>query len=187
MLQRKRHDNARPPQELQATALIEVSACLNHLCIQRGLTADALANLPIPGKVVFPQRRRGPSPRKRVGAPRASVRFFLRKQDRPTEPSSRVSRRFILGAAVICVPAVIRSTSLMPIRGIVMPVALGPSSPADRPHAGFCERLRYYYLDQALKRGWDDIRDARSLNCPSEAQARIAVARARRNGWLSSA
>ena len=60
-----------------------------------------------------------------------------------------------------------------------------PCSFPDRPHAGFCERLRYYLLERALDRGWDQARDGQCLNCASEIQARRFVAYARSNDRLA--
>lgn len=63
-------------------------------------------------------------------------------------------------------------------------LSVGLSSSRDRPHAGFCERLRYHFLGRALERGWDQARDGQCLNCPSESHAMMTVEYARRNVWL---
>jgi hypothetical protein len=49
------------------------------------------------------------------------------------------------------------------MRGLIFPI--------ERPSAGFIERLRFQYLDGALKRGWDVERDGdgwRDFGNPSE-------------------
>jgi len=62
--------------------------------------------------------------------------------------------------------------------------ARGLLLPMQRPSAGFVERLRFQFLDGALRRGWDDQRDGRVVGGISEVQAMEAVAYARKNGWL---
>src|ERR1700704_2866427 len=86
-------------------------------------------------------------------------------------------RSIFIGTAssLIFAPSIVRAANLMKIRGLILPI--------DRPRAGFVERLRYYYLEKALRRGWD-AQDAHTLNCRSESQARSSVACARKNGWL---
>jgi hypothetical protein len=93
-------------------------------------------------------------------------------------------RSIFVGAAasVICAPAVVRAASLMPIRGLVLPVErplpIGPQ------YAGFVERLRYDFLERALRAGWDDRRHGPVVGGISEAQARRSVAYAIAQGWL---
>jgi hypothetical protein len=52
-----------------------------------------------------------------------------------------------LGAAasLLCAPAIVRATSLMPVRNLMLPI--------ERPWAGFCERLFYHSLECDLRAG----------------------------------
>ena len=63
----------------------------------------------------------------------------------------------------------------MQVRGLALPI--------ERPNAGFCERLSYYWMDQLMRQGWKE-RDGRTFGDISEAQARQAVAYTRRDGFL---
>jgi hypothetical protein len=89
-----------------------------------------------------------------------------------------ITRRSIfIGAAasLICAPAVVRTTSLMPVHGLILPI--GPR------YAGFCERLFYHSLDINLRAG----RMSTILNgkIVPTAEARRMVAYARAQGWLA--
>ena len=77
---------------------------------------------------------------------------------------------------LIGAPAIVRSASLMPLRGIVLP--------NERPHAGFVDRLRYHLMDRVLTAGWTP-EAARPFGGMGEAEMRRAVARARRDGFLT--
>ena len=88
-----------------------------------------------------------------------------------------ITRRSIFvgsAALLICAPAIVRATSLMPVRGL-----RGPMGPQ---YAGFCERLFYHSLDCGLRAG----RVSTVLNGKiiSAADARRMVAYARAQGWL---
>ena len=88
-----------------------------------------------------------------------------------------ITRRSIfIGAAasLICAPAIVRATSLMPVRRLRGPI--GPQ------YAGFCERLMYQSLESNLRAG----RMSTVLNGKiiPEAEARRMVAYARAQGWL---
>ena len=88
-----------------------------------------------------------------------------------------ITRRSIfIGAAasLICAPAIVRATSLMPVRRLRGPI--GPQ------YAGFCERLMYQSLESNLRAG----RMSTVLNGKiiPEADARRMVAYARAQGWL---
>ncbi len=102
----------------------------------------------------------------------------------PNHPHDRlVTRRSIfIGAAasVIYAPAVVRAASLMPVRGLILPIER--PLPIGRPWAGFVERLMYAALDSNLRSG----RMSTVLNGEiiSEARARRMVAGARAQGWL---
>ena len=59
-----------------------------------------------------------------------------------------MTRRSILlgaGASLLFAPAIVRVTSLMPVRGLILP--------SERPYAGFCTRLFFHLLDGQLSRG----------------------------------
>ena len=87
-------------------------------------------------------------------------------------------RSIFIGAAssLIFAPSIVRAASLMKVCALILPM--------ERPSAGFVERLRFQYLDGALRRGWDDQREGQVVGAISEVQAREAVAYARKNGWL---
>jgi hypothetical protein len=96
---------------------------------------------------------------------------------------SLITRRSIfIGAAVslICAPAIVRTASLMPVRSLILPIV-----PIVPMWAGFVERLRYDFLEKALRAGWDDRRHGPIVGGISESQARRSVAYARAQGWLS--
>src|SRR6266540_4710762 len=85
-------------------------------------------------------------------------------------------RSIFIGAAasLICAPAIVRATSLMPVRRL--PPPFGPQ------YAGFVERLMYQSLASDLRAG----RMSTTLNGKiiPEADARRMVARAQDYGWL---
>jgi hypothetical protein len=88
-----------------------------------------------------------------------------------------ITRRSIfIGAAasLICAPAIVRVTSLMPVRR--------PPPPFGPQYAGFVERLMYQSLDSDLRAG----RMSTTLNGKMipKADARRMVARAQDYGWL---
>ena len=88
-----------------------------------------------------------------------------------------ITRRSILvgiGASLICAPAIVRATSLMPVRR--------PPPPFGPQYAGFCERLLYHSLDSNLRAG----RTSTVLNGEiiPETDARRMVAHAQDYGWL---
>lgn len=90
-----------------------------------------------------------------------------------------VTRRSVFvgaAASLICAPAVVRATSLMPVRRLALPTV--------RPWAGFCERLFYNSLDRGLSAGRiDPVLYGRMI---SKAEARRLVVYAQANGWLWS-
>ena len=96
-----------------------------------------------------------------------------------------ITRRGIfMGAAasLIFAPAIVRATSLMQVRKIILPIK-DASYPGPQ-YAGFVERLRYDFLDKALRHGWDDKRHGRVVGGMSENDTRKAVAHAYAQGWL---
>ena len=85
-------------------------------------------------------------------------------------------RSIFIGAAasLICAPAIVRATSLMPVRRLRGPI--GPQ------YAGFCERLMYQSLDSNLRAGqMNTILNGKTI---PEDDARRMVAYARAQGWL---
>ena len=94
-----------------------------------------------------------------------------------------ITRRSIfIGAAasLICAPAIVRATSLMPVRTLMLPIErplpIGPQ------YAGFCERLMYHSLDSNLRAGqMNTVLNGKTI---PEDDARRMVAYARAEGWL---
>ena len=87
-------------------------------------------------------------------------------------------RSILIGglASVICAPAIVRAESLMPIRALIVPM---------QPlHAGFVERLRFHWLELALKKEWND-KAALTFGGISENEARRQVIYARMHGFLA--
>jgi hypothetical protein len=98
----------------------------------------------------------------------------------PHHQRSLITRRSITRGAVaslICAPAIVRATSLMPVRRLPLPFG--------HQHAGFVERLYFHALYGDLRVGQMSTR----LNgkIVSMANARQAVAHARAYGWLPAA
>lgn len=94
-----------------------------------------------------------------------------------SDGATMTRRSVIVGAAgsPIRAPS-IACTSPIPVRSLLPPI--------ERPHAGFCERLRYQFLESATRRGWNAERDGRVVGELSEIQAIESVTYARKNGWL---
>jgi hypothetical protein len=95
------------------------------------------------------------------------------------DQGSLISRRSIFigaAAALICAPAIVRITNLMPVRRLPFPY--GPQ------YAGFVERLRFHFLEGAVRSGWNDERHGPVVGGMSEAQARSAVSVAQAHGFL---
>jgi hypothetical protein len=84
----------------------------------------------------------------------------------------------LIGAAasLICAPAIVLAANLMPVRRLLFPY--GPQ------YAGFVERLRFHFLESAVRSGWDDKRHGLVVGGISETQARSAVSFAQAHGWL---
>ena len=85
-------------------------------------------------------------------------------------------RSIFIGAAasLICAPAIVRATSLMPVRRLRGPI--GPQ------YAGFCERLMYQSLDSNLRAGqMNTVLNGKTI---PEDDARRMVGYARAQGWL---
>ena len=91
-------------------------------------------------------------------------------------PNRIITRRGIfIGAAasVICAPAIVRATSLMPVHVLRWPV--------ERSHFGFVQRLYFAALYNNLRTGRMTVYANGEL--VSEARARRTVARALAHGW----
>jgi hypothetical protein len=95
----------------------------------------------------------------------------------PHQQPSFITRRSIIrgaAASLICAPAIVRATSLMPVRRLCLPVG--------HLYAGYVERIYFHALDSDLRIG----RMSTHLNgkIVSMADARQTVACARAYGWL---
>jgi hypothetical protein len=95
----------------------------------------------------------------------------------------RMTRRGILigaAASLICAPAIVRATSLMPVRGL----SLQFSNPEFLDPLGqFYRRNFYHSLDSDLRvgRAMTTVSNGKII---SVAEGHIMVARARAQGWL---
>src|SRR5450756_2570345 len=97
----------------------------------------------------------------------------------------RMTRRSIfIGAAasLICAPAIVRAVSLMPVRGLILPIKR--SSRLD-PLGEFYRRCFYHNLDFELRTGRSMTMVVESGKIISVADARRKVAYARAQGWLA--
>jgi hypothetical protein len=102
-----------------------------------------------------------------------------------------INRRYLLtGLASLMVgaPAIVRASSLMPIRAVDWtPLALPANEiweRGERPMAGWVERVGYQMMDHVLKTGWTPERAASFYGGISETKMRSMVAHARRRGFL---
>jgi len=96
-----------------------------------------------------------------------------------------ITRRSILfgaAASMICAPAIVRVTSLMPVRSFVLPT-MEQLYPGPQ-YAGFVDRLRYDWLEKYLRAGWDVKRIGTTFGGTTKAQAIRTVAYARHFGFL---
>jgi hypothetical protein len=88
-----------------------------------------------------------------------------------------ITRRSIIRgatASMICAPAIVRATSLMPVHELRLPFG--------HQHAGFVERLYFRALDSDLRVG--QMSTHLNGKIVSMADARQTVAHARAYGWL---
>jgi hypothetical protein len=93
-------------------------------------------------------------------------------------------RSMFIGAAasLICAPSIVRASSLMPIRRVIIEAnAFGPKKPI---YLGFAGSLRLFWMKKALERGWDDKVDGRTFGGISERRARNYVAYVKYHGTL---
>ena len=87
-----------------------------------------------------------------------------------------------LGSFIVCAPAIVRASSLMPVKLVEWtPLALPVH---EKRYAGFVERLGYQMMDNVLKKGWTPERAAGFYGGMSESKMRSMVAYARRHGFL---
>jgi hypothetical protein len=90
-----------------------------------------------------------------------------------------ITRRSIfIGAAasLLCAPAIVRASNIMPVRRLPFPY--GPQ------YAGCVERLRFHFLESAVRSGWEDERHGPVVGGISETQAGRAVSFAQAHGFL---
>ena len=115
--------------------------------------------------------------------------FFMSKRKSGDEtaelpsPPKEFSRRSIFisaAASLICAPTVVRVASLIPIQGVI--VANNASSRKTPIHLGFAGALALFWMEKALKHGWDEVRDGSTFGGISESQARNYVAYVRSQG-----
>jgi hypothetical protein len=94
----------------------------------------------------------------------------------PESPNTGVTRRNFLAATAattISAPAIVRVSSLMPIRALPdVSQALTSQEPI---YLGFTGALRLFWMEKALKRGWSHALDSRTFGGISEANARAYV------------
>jgi hypothetical protein len=99
-----------------------------------------------------------------------------------------INRRSLLtGLALLMigVPAIVRASSLMPIKVVDWtPLALPAHERGERPSAGWAERVGYHMMDHVLETGWTPERAASFYGSISESKMRSMVAYARRQGFL---
>ena len=105
--------------------------------------------------------------------------------DVPTTSPLMDRRNFLVAAtaSLICAPAIVRASSLMPIRAIVwtpLP-ANGTCKDDERHSAGWAERLSYHMMDHVLEAGWTPERAASFYGGITESKMRSAT----RNGITS--
>ena len=91
-------------------------------------------------------------------------------------------RSVFIGAAasLICAPAIVRATSLMPVRQMILPME--PFRTVGPQYAGFVQRLMFQTLDNNLNAG--EMSTSLNGRIIPEAEARRIVANARAQGWL---
>ena len=92
----------------------------------------------------------------------------------PNSDGRELTRRSILvgaTASLICRPAIVRATSLMPIRQLMVSTV---SIDSEKRSLGFIGTWRIHFMRQALRRGWEG-RDSQTFGGASEAAARRYV------------
>ena len=97
-----------------------------------------------------------------------------------TATDYRMTRRSIFIGAVaslVCAPAIVRAASLMPVRGLPLPLL--------NPLGEFYRRCFYHNLDFDLRTGRSMSMTVENGKIISVADARRRVAHARAQGWLA--
>jgi hypothetical protein len=149
------------------------------VCIKR--RAGALANLPRCGKVVSTKVGCGRFDGKHS---RVAPALFEKEGSMAAAISNHdglITRRSIfIGAAasLLCAPAIVRATSLMPVRR--------PPPPFGPQYAGFVDRLYFHALDGSLRIGLRAGQTSIHFNgtIMPVAEAQRIVTRAQDYGWL---
>ena len=101
--------------------------------------------------------------------------FILSPDSQLSVPVSRRSLLLGLAAWSISAPAIVRASTLMPIRRIVLPEV-------NLPWAGYVERVFYNALATNLRRGQITVRINGTI--PTLCEAERLVSKARQNGWI---
>jgi hypothetical protein len=104
--------------------------------------------------------------------------------DVPTATPLMDRRNFAAMALLLCAPAIVRASSLMPIKGGGLDPACVHMNTANVPSAGWAERVGYHMMDHVLETGWTPERAALFYGGMSESKMRSMVAHARRHGFL---
>jgi hypothetical protein len=97
-------------------------------------------------------------------------------------------RSFLVGATstILCAPAIVRATSLMPVRGLIMAIDASESMGViPRPQEGFVRRLLFASCDRDLQSGRRESSFRVNSERLSEKEMRDLVGYARRHGFLA--
>jgi hypothetical protein len=85
-------------------------------------------------------------------------------------------------ASLLCAPAIVQASSLMPVKVVEWtPFALPVS---EKPYAGWVERMAYQMMDHILKTGWTPERVSPFYGGISERKMLSMVAYARLQSFL---
>jgi hypothetical protein len=105
------------------------------------------------------------------------------RADVPTASPPTPRRDLLIGVnSLLCAPAIVRASSLMPVKVVEWtPLALPVS---EKPYAGWVERVAYQMMDHVLKTGWTPERATSFYGGISESKMRSMVAHARRQSFL---
>jgi hypothetical protein len=99
-----------------------------------------------------------------------------------------INRRSLLTSLMVGAPAIVRASSLMPIKVVDWtPLALPAHKRGERPSAGWAQRVAYQMMDHVLKTGWTPERAASLYGGISESKMRGMVAYAQQFGFLECA
>jgi len=94
-----------------------------------------------------------------------------------------------LGSFVVAAPALVRASSLMPVKLVVwtppLPSINAVCADTHELQVGFLERMAYHAMDNVLKAGWTPERAAPFYGGITEIKMWNAVAYARRHGFLT--